>query len=69
MEHYWRHRHERLDQVREAVARVRAEDDAGPGDLADRVVGTVYADTPRAVWPAARLSVLAQLDYLGELED
>ncbi|WP_420329995.1 MBL fold metallo-hydrolase [Serinicoccus sediminis] len=69
VEHYWRHRHERLDQVREAVARVRAEDDAGPGDLADRVVGTVYADTPRAVWPAARLSVLAQLDYLGELDD
>ena len=37
------------------------------GDLADQVVERVYADVPRAVWPAARLSVLAQLDYLGEL--
>lgn len=63
VEHYWRHRHARLEQVREAVAQVRGE----PGDLADTVVERVYADTPRAVWPAARLSVLAQLDYLGEL--
>ena len=31
---------------------------------ADDVVATVYADVPRELWPAARLSVLAQLDYL-----
>ena len=52
--------------------------DAGPGvdwwhsrehaeaDVADRVVADVYADVPRAVWPAARLSVLAQLAYLRD---
>lgn len=72
VEHYLRHRHERLEQVRAAVLALRAEQ-ARPGatpsakDLADRVVETVYADVPREVWPAARLSVLAQLDYLGML--
>jgi glyoxylase-like metal-dependent hydrolase (beta-lactamase superfamily II) len=69
VEHYWRHRHERLDQVRDAVERLRSEPvrpGVGP-DLADRVVQLVYADVPREVWPAARLSVLAQLDYLGSL--
>jgi glyoxylase-like metal-dependent hydrolase (beta-lactamase superfamily II) len=52
--------------------------DAGPGtdwwhsrehvspDLADQVVADVYADVPRQVWPAARLSVLAQLAYLRD---
>ena len=71
VEHYWQHRHARLDQVRQAVAALRGGgSDLGSEprrDLADRVVEVVYADTPRAVWPAARLSVLAQLDYLGEL--
>ncbi|GAA4878061.1 MBL fold metallo-hydrolase [Serinicoccus chungangensis] len=69
VEHYWRHRHARLEQVRQAVAQLHPTDDPGRGDLADRVVEQVYADTPRAVWPAARLSVLAQLDYLGALTD
>lgn len=69
VDYYLEHRRERLDQVRAAVQRLarpgaRAED--GP-DLADLVVAEVYADVPRAVWPAARLSVLAQLDYLGVL--
>jgi glyoxylase-like metal-dependent hydrolase (beta-lactamase superfamily II) len=53
---YRRHRAERLEQVREAVA-------AGartPGEVVERV----YADVPRDVWPAAELSVRAQLDYL-----
>ena len=52
--------------------------DAGPGtdwwhsrdhlepDLADQVVADVYADVPKQVWPAARLSVLAQLAYLRD---
>lgn len=53
---YLAHRRERLDQVRAALA-------AGDRD-ADDVVARVYADVPRAVWPAARLSVLAQLEYL-----
>lgn len=35
-------------------------------DLADLVVKAVYADVPREVWPAARLSVLAQLAYLRD---
>ena len=54
--YYLEHRQVRLEQVRAAVV-------AGAAD-ADAVVETVYADVPREVWPAARLSVLAQLDYL-----
>jgi hypothetical protein len=30
------------------------------------VVERVYADVDRVVWPAAELSVRAQLDYLAE---
>ena len=30
----------------------------------DEVVETVYADIDRSLWPAARLSVLAQLAHL-----
>ncbi len=51
------HRRERLEQVREALA-------AGARGV-DEVVAAVYADVPREVWPAAALSVRAQLDYLG----
>ena len=51
------HRQDRLEQVRDAVA-------AGAQDV-DAVVATVYADVPREVRPAARLSVMAQLDYLA----
>ena len=54
--YYLEHRQLRLEQVRAAVA-------AGAAD-ADAVVEMVYADVPHDVWPAARLSVLAQLDYL-----
>lgn len=53
---YLRHRHERLDQVRAAVA-------AGAVTPAD-VVAVVYADVPRELWPAAELSVRAQLHHL-----
>jgi glyoxylase-like metal-dependent hydrolase (beta-lactamase superfamily II) len=53
---YLRHRAERLDQVRRALA---------AGDRTAReVVERVYADVPRSVWPAAEQSVQAQLDYL-----
>lgn len=65
--YYLAHRHERLDQVREAVRGAGASRQEGEG-LADLVVRTVYADVPRQVWPAARLSVLAQLAYLGVQE-
>ena len=56
-EQYLQHREARLAQVRDAVA-------AG-ATTPDEVVATVYADVDRAVWPAARLSVLAQLEHLG----
>jgi glyoxylase-like metal-dependent hydrolase (beta-lactamase superfamily II) len=53
---YLQHRAERLDQVRDAVAR--------GARTAHDVVETVYADVPRSVWPAAEQSVQAQLEYL-----
>ncbi len=56
---YREHRQERLDQIREAITRSGSRD-------ADDVVATVYADVPKELWPAARLSVLAQLDYLRD---
>ena len=53
---YLAHREARLEQVRAALA-------AG-AQTADQVVETVYADVDRVLWPAARLSVLAQLAHL-----
>lgn len=53
---YRRHRLERLEQVRAAVA-------AGARTAAE-VVTRVYADVDRSVWPAAEQSVRAQLDFL-----
>jgi glyoxylase-like metal-dependent hydrolase (beta-lactamase superfamily II) len=60
-EHYLQHRAARLDQVREAVA-------AG-AVTAQAVVERVYADVDRALWPAATLSVRAQLEHLGVAGD
>ncbi len=56
LDYYIAHRRERLEQVRAALA-------AGARTPAE-IVATVYADTDPAVWPAAELSVRAQLDYL-----
>ncbi len=56
LDHYLAHRAERLEQVREAVA-------AGAEEPMD-VVRTVYADVDVRLWPAAEMSVHAQLDYL-----
>ena len=53
---YLAHREQRLEQVQAAVA-------AG-ASTARQVVEVVYADVDRALWPAAELSVLAQLAYL-----
>jgi glyoxylase-like metal-dependent hydrolase (beta-lactamase superfamily II) len=53
---YLDHRAERLEQVRAAVAAC--------GDDVEAVLEIVYADVPRSLWPAARLSLQAQLDYL-----
>ncbi len=58
IEHYLKHRAARLDQVREAVA-------AGATEPRD-VVGVVYADVDERLWPAAELSVRAQLEYLRD---
>ncbi|MFB6555559.1 MBL fold metallo-hydrolase [Streptomyces sp. NPDC056405] len=58
VEYYLAHRAHRLAQVETAV-----EDGYGtPGE----VVAHVYADVDRSLWPAAELSVRAQLEYLGE---
>jgi len=56
LDYYLRHRQERLEQVRAALA-------AGDTD-APEVVRRVYADVDPALWPAAEMSVRAQLDYL-----
>ncbi|MGA8852496.1 MAG: MBL fold metallo-hydrolase [Aeromicrobium sp.] len=53
---YLEHRAERLDQVRQAV-------EAGASSPRE-VVEAVYADVDQSLWPAAELSVAAQLDYL-----
>jgi glyoxylase-like metal-dependent hydrolase (beta-lactamase superfamily II) len=54
---YLAHREQRLEQVRTVLA-------ALPEASAQDVVERVYADVDRALWPAAELSVLAQLAYL-----
>ena len=54
--YYLAHREGRLEQVRSAV-------EAG-ASTPDEVVAVVYADVDRVLWPAARLSVEAQLLYL-----
>ncbi|MDQ3629321.1 MAG: MBL fold metallo-hydrolase [Actinomycetota bacterium] len=53
---YLMHREQRLEQVRAAL-------DAGARN-AREVVEIVYADVDRVLWPAAELSVHAQLEYL-----
>lgn len=58
--HYLAHRAARLDQVRAAVAAGARE----PGE----VVARVYADVDRALWPAAELTVRAQLAHLSSLD-
>jgi glyoxylase-like metal-dependent hydrolase (beta-lactamase superfamily II) len=55
---YLAHREQRLDQVRGALRTL------GPDASARAVVELVYADVDPVLWPAAELSVLAQLEYL-----
>lgn len=54
---YLAHREMRLEQVRAAVAE--------GASTAREVVEVVYVDVDRILWPAAELSVRAQLDYLA----
>jgi glyoxylase-like metal-dependent hydrolase (beta-lactamase superfamily II) len=56
LDYYIAHRRERLDQVRAALA-------AGARTPAE-VVAIVYAEVDKALWPAAEVSVRAQLAYL-----
>jgi glyoxylase-like metal-dependent hydrolase (beta-lactamase superfamily II) len=58
IEFYLAHRAHRLAQVETAVE----DGHRSPQD----VVAHVYADVDRSLWPAAELSVRAQLDYLSE---
>ncbi|MER8057341.1 MULTISPECIES: MBL fold metallo-hydrolase [unclassified Streptomyces] len=58
VEFYLAHRAHRLAQVETAVENGHR--------TAAEVVAHVYADVDRSLWPAAELSVLAQLEYLGE---
>ncbi|MFF3759386.1 MBL fold metallo-hydrolase [Streptomyces sp. NPDC002185] len=58
VEFYLAHRASRLAQVETAV-------EAGHR-TATEVVAHVYADVERSLWPAAELSVRAQLEYLRE---
>ncbi|MGW0547323.1 MBL fold metallo-hydrolase [Streptomyces altiplanensis] len=58
VEYYLAHRANRLAQVETAV-----EDGYVS---ASEVVARVYADVDRSLWPAAELSVRAQLEYLQE---
>lgn len=58
---YRTHRQERLEQVRQALADGAAHEQ----DPVEGVLTRVYADVPPTVWPAARMSIRAQLDYLS----
>ncbi|MFD5080310.1 MBL fold metallo-hydrolase [Streptomyces sp. NPDC058371] len=58
VEFYLAHRAHRLAQVETAVENGYRS----PGE----VVAHVYADVDRSLWPAAELSVRAQMDYLQE---
>lgn len=57
---YLMHRAQRLDQVRAALAELGAD------ATAHQVVEHVYTDVDRSLWPAAELSVEAQLAYLRQ---
>lgn len=60
---YLAHRQERLEQVREALRALgKTPESARP--LA--IVRHVYRDVDKRLWPAARVSVKAQLEYLRE---
>jgi glyoxylase-like metal-dependent hydrolase (beta-lactamase superfamily II) len=68
LDHYLSHRRARLEQVRETLRLLHAAArDGVPLDhdtLPRRIVEVVYADVDPVLWPAAELSVRAQLDYL-----
>lgn len=56
LDHYLRHRHERLNQIRDALA--------GGAETVEDVVRIVYSEVGEPLRPAAARSVAAQLEYL-----
>lgn len=56
-QHYLDHREQRLEQIRAVLAEGAV--------TARQVVERVYTDVDQALWPAAEMSVRAQLDYLS----
>ncbi|MFT3660360.1 MAG: MBL fold metallo-hydrolase [Gordonia sp. (in: high G+C Gram-positive bacteria)] len=62
--YYKAHREDRLDQIRQALDELKlTAHEAKPM----KVVRRVYADVDRRLWPAARMSVKTQLEYLRTL--
>lgn len=55
----------KAEQPKAEGEKAEAEGEKAEGEKAMRIVEIVYADVPRSVWPAALLSVRAQLDYLS----
>ena len=71
LDYYIAHRHERLEQVRAALAELVAEphpEGIAVEELPRKVVEIVYTDVDPVLWGAAELSVRAQLAYLNENE-
>ena len=63
VQYYKRHREDRIDQIRSVLAELgTTPEKAKPMKL----VRKVYADVDKKLWPAARMSVKAQLQYLRE---
>jgi glyoxylase-like metal-dependent hydrolase (beta-lactamase superfamily II) len=66
---YEAHRRSRLDEVAHALRDLEAQGSSGgdgsvDDDIVMRIVRRVYADVPEHIWPAAALSVAAQVEYL-----
>ncbi|WP_433221635.1 MBL fold metallo-hydrolase [Microtetraspora malaysiensis] len=59
LDEYIAHRRQRLDQIRQAIR--------GGAKDARQIVEIVYAEVDPALWPAAEMSVAAQLAYLKAL--
>ncbi len=69
LDYYRTHRHQRLDQVRAALAELRTQphpEGIAADELPRRVVEMVYADVDPSLWVPAEWSVRAQLAYLAE---
>lgn len=62
--YYKAHREERLDQIRQALDELGV---SAKKAKPMKVVRKVYADVDRQLWPAAKMSVKTQLEYLRTL--